>query len=757
MTGVSNTRKLTIEILGNAKDATRAMLDVRSDSDKMGESLMKVGGIATGAGVALVGGLLWAAKESENAERQVRKLDNSIANSSQTFKENGKALKDLAADIQSKTAADADAIVGAQALMVQFGLTEAQVTSLTPLVVDLSQKMGVDLDTAAKAALKAVDGSSTSLKRMGINVDEAAFKLDPFNATVDTLRSTVGGFAEQEGATFSGQMERMKNQLGDIVEGVGGGAIEVFGGITDKVSGLVGATSAANPELANTVGKLGAIGGASLIAVGGLSTAAGWLLKMRDRFTSVSGEGDNAVRSLNGIGKAAAGIAAAGAAVGVVEGVFAVLNQSSGTAARAAAGLDKLKLALADAGSGAGDVVDAFGEMVGAEQDTLRLQNLWQEFGAEVSIVGTGVKADIEQVQRTFDTLGDTDGPEKQLAVLDALEKQTQSLDHSSDQYKTNMEFIERNRAAVEQHVAAVKADRRATDEMTGSTEDGTEATEDATSALQDYADQLRANTDPLFAVIDAQDRVADAKKRVDEAVTSGDLAAWRTATMDVTKSQFDLEGRMGALSTAVANGKVNIDQAKGAVDRLTSSGVITAQQAGVMKSQFDGVAWTTAVAGNRMDDTRSKAWWLGQEIGKPRSMFIDSSQAEQAIGAVQNRLAALRGMMMMQTWGLGGLIAPGRRAMGGPVTKGLPYIVGERGWELFVPDASGTVITHDDAVRAASSGVAPTGGAASSPVTVNVTFAGPVAADSISWVAEQVETAVAKGVRFPRLARSMA
>ena len=134
---MSNTRKLTIEILGNAKDATRAMLDVRSDSDKMGESLMKVGGIATGAGVALVGGLLWAAKESENAERQVRKLDNSIANSSQTFKENGKALKDLAADIQSKTAADADAIVGAQALMVQFGLTEAQVTSLTPLVVDV--------------------------------------------------------------------------------------------------------------------------------------------------------------------------------------------------------------------------------------------------------------------------------------------------------------------------------------------------------------------------------------------------------------------------------------------------------------------------------------------------------------------------------------------------------------------------------------------------------------------------------------------
>lgn len=34
-------------------------------------------------------------------------------------------------------------------------------------------------------------------------------------------------------------------------------------------------------------------------------------------------------------------------------------------------------------------------------------------------------------------------------------------------------------------------------------------------------------------------------------------------------------------------------------------------------------------------------------------------------------------------------------RAKGGPVKKGAPYLVGEKGPELFVPDKSGKVIAH--------------------------------------------------------------
>jgi len=37
----------------------------------------------------------------------------------------------------------------------------------------------------------------------------------------------------------------------------------------------------------------------------------------------------------------------------------------------------------------------------------------------------------------------------------------------------------------------------------------------------------------------------------------------------------------------------------------------------------------------------------------------------------------------------------PGRRT-GGPVTAGQPFIVGEQGQELFVPQSSGTIVPND-------------------------------------------------------------
>lgn len=57
---------------------------------------------------------------------------------------------------------------------------------------------------------------------------------------------------------------------------------------------------------------------------------------------------------------------------------------------------------------------------------------------------------------------------------------------------------------------------------------------------------------------------------------------------------------------------------------------------------------------------------------------------------------------------------APAHRAGGGPVTKGQPYIVGEKGWELFVPGESGRIIPHHEAAGlGGSKGFAPMGASA--------------------------------------------
>lgn len=58
------------------------------------------------------------------------------------------------------------------------------------------------------------------------------------------------------------------------------------------------------------------------------------------------------------------------------------------------------------------------------------------------------------------------------------------------------------------------------------------------------------------------------------------------------------------------------------------------------------------------------------------------------AVGAIPGVGAAV---------GIGGAISGLFRASGGPVTGGMPYIVGERGPELFVPRSSGTVVPNHE------------------------------------------------------------
>jgi hypothetical protein len=260
---VAGTRKLVIEIVGNAKDATKAFGDVRSASDRTRERLSNFGTAALGIGTALAGGLAVAVGQFVEADTQSRKLDNSIANSTQTFTNNGEALRDLADEMQRKTAIDGDAVISAESLLVQFGLTEGQIKSLVPLTVDLSRKMGVDMDTAARAVGKAMNGSATALSKMGIQVDAAKLKADPLNAVMEALQQTVGGFAEGELQTAAGQFEHLKVQLGDLVEAVGGGAYEVFGPLVTGITDLVSASGEGGEKVATFGGKVAAISAAS--------------------------------------------------------------------------------------------------------------------------------------------------------------------------------------------------------------------------------------------------------------------------------------------------------------------------------------------------------------------------------------------------------------------------------------------------------------------------------------------------------------
>lgn len=95
-----------------------------------------------------------------------------------------------------------------------------------------------------------------------------------------------------------------------------------------------------------------------------------------------------------------------------------------------------------------------------------------------------------------------------------------------------------------------------------------------------------------------------------------------------------------------------------------------------------------------------------------------------------------------------------GKRALGGPVSFGKPYLVGERGPELFVPGMSGRIETNDRLRRLTADGTAAVRGS-----TTNNTTRGPTTitnhwaingADDPHGVARQIDS------RFGELLRQM-
>jgi hypothetical protein len=77
----------------------------------------------------------------------------------------------------------------------------------------------------------------------------------------------------------------------------------------------------------------------------------------------------------------------------------------------------------------------------------------------------------------------------------------------------------------------------------------------------------------------------------------------------------------------------------------------------------------------------------------------------------------------------LGAPPIPGR-AMGGPVSGGSPYVVGEKGPELFVPHASGTIVPNNKMGGGSGSG--------SGGVTVNYNIAAGVSRAELAPILDQ-------------------
>lgn len=202
----SATDKLTSSIARSVAGWAAAAVSIRAVASAMRESVR-------------------LAREQETAERA---LDAAIATTGRTADISASAIRSLASELQQVTTYGDEATIQAAALAQTLGdLNQHQLEQAIPAIQDFATALGMDLQQAAQLVGKTIGGTTNSLSRYGVEIDNSLTGSERADAVISELTESFDGLSEAMADTASGSLEQFGNALGDLKE-IGGQAILDF-------------------------------------------------------------------------------------------------------------------------------------------------------------------------------------------------------------------------------------------------------------------------------------------------------------------------------------------------------------------------------------------------------------------------------------------------------------------------------------------------------------------------------------------------
>lgn len=218
-------QKLEFEITGDSSGAEQAFQKTGAGTIALGNimaDLAKAGVQALITGVQMLGAeLMKATQAAAESQRGQVALASAMSTAGTYSKAAFKDALNFASALQQQTAFEDDAIIAAQKSFSVYGFQGKQLQDLTKATLDLAAAKGMDLTSAAELVAKSVGTETNALKKMGVEMGDASDKAGRAEAAIKGISSLFGGRAAADAQTFSGQVEQMKNLLGDLYEEVG--------------------------------------------------------------------------------------------------------------------------------------------------------------------------------------------------------------------------------------------------------------------------------------------------------------------------------------------------------------------------------------------------------------------------------------------------------------------------------------------------------------------------------------------------------
>lgn len=560
-----------------------------------------------------------------------------------------------------------------------------------------ASKALVDILTRLRAVPDAADRSRLATELLGTQAEDlqaALFAVDPakfasglgdITGAANDLSTTLGDNGASKVESYQRKLELLTARAGELPGPLGAAAA-----VTTAFGGAALGGAASIGQIASATKDLGGVKG----IITGLSTSVNRL--------GISYA--NTARAARLLGPAAAvvGTAALADSLGDYIGKAQVAEQPTNKLADA---LKQLGTSgeLGEAGLGLFRRSGAFGLITNDADNT---SDALSRFGVEVeSAFGNDLSSKISRATDFGKSMGQVKETAAQLDTAFAQLANSGSLDAAGKGYD---QFIAKGResgASLEQlqalfpkYQAAVKAagtEAATTAAFTGKLADQTTATgkaaADATISIDDLA---QAVSDYGNAALDSRQSSRAYEAAIDDASAA---AKDNGKTLDINTEK----------------GRANAD----ALDGIATAGLKMADSIvknGGTQEQFRGSLVKTrndlVKAGQRFGLTREQARKYADSILKiPAKVSTTiTSNATQQTARIKELAARIRGIPDGQytvyeilrsedrrdaATARRGAGAIGRRAAGGPATQGVPYVVGETGKEIFVPQETGYIL----------------------------------------------------------------
>ncbi|PRY56434.1 phage tail tape measure protein [Glycomyces artemisiae] len=487
-------------------------------------------------------------------------------------------------------------------LMEQLGINAydaaGQFVGLTDLAGQLQTKMGGLTQAQRDQALAQIFGTD-ALRAANVLYEEGAAGIRDW-----TLAVSDSGYASEVAAArmdnLKGDAERLASTVESTLVGAGSGANDVLRTLTQTTTGLVEQFSTLPGPVQTSLLTITGLGGAGLIAAGGLAKLVVSAAETREAIAELQRNGSKADRTMMRVAKGAGIASAAIATIGV--GNTALARDVTYDLENLTKALEK----YGKTGEATGEASKLWGDDLGLLSNDLNvLEKSWYD------VTGTAIAAGVEWA--TFANAWSDDTVSQAKDRIDGLDQALADMvasgngDQAAAAFSRIAQMAEAEGVSIDEVKQGLPLYQAAMENAIQPTEDVSAATriyadslgvvpelaEEAQAGITQFEEALKTLTDTLFGVEEAEDRVATLVNQAKEAFAEngGAVTGNTEAALANRETLRSLITAYMDQILAVAEATGSQEEAMGVAEDLEGQFRSLAGQLGLSEEQVDDYA----------------------------------------------------------------------------------------------------------------------------------------------------------------------